>query len=134
MDNTFFKRLLSIAAFFGFTGVVVGAFGAHFLKSKIEPADTITLQTAVLYLFIHTLALFGVALLTKSELPSRLLKTVGVFFISGIILFSGSLFLIATQDWTGISASPIGFVTPLGGLCFITGWILLFWYGVKRGG
>ena len=133
MDNSFYKKLLSIAAFFGFMGVVVGAFGAHFLKSRIEPSDTITLQTAVLYLFIHSLAIFGIALLSKSELPSRLLKTVGVLFVTGIILFSGSLFLIATQDWTGVSASPIGFVTPLGGLCFIAGWVLLFWFGVKKG-
>lgn len=132
MDNKFYKRVLGIAAFFGITGVIAGAFGAHFLKSRIEPGDITTLQTAVLYLFIHTLALFGIALLSRSELPTRLLKTSGAFFIVGIVLFSGSLFVIATQDLTGISASPIGFVTPLGGLCFITGWLLLFGYSMTR--
>src|SRR5690242_1648348 len=107
MNNSFYKILLATSAAFGAFGVIIGAFGAHFLKSRLESTDLETIRTAVLYLFIHTVALLAVALLIRNDNTSRLLKGTGVFFIIGIIFFSGSLFLIATQALTGMNTAYI---------------------------
>ena len=130
MKNSFYARLLSFASFLGAMGVICGAFGAHFLKSRLAASDLDIIRTGVLYLFIHVLIIFIVALLARDNVQSRLLKSSGVFFVLGVFLFSGSLFIIATQSLTGINASFIGVVTPLGGLCFILGWTMLFIYSV----
>src|SRR5258706_10655495 len=116
MNSTFYKFLLTTAAGLGAMGVMVGAFGAHFLKTRLETTDLEIIRTGVLYLFIHVLALLAVVLLARNDNQSRLLKGTGVFFVIGIIFFSGSLFLIATQGLTGINISYIVLFTPLGGL------------------
>ncbi len=125
MNNIFYKRLLTIASAMGAVGVVFGAFGAHFLKSRLDTSDLETIKTGVLYLFIHTLATILVCGLGISGSPTRVLRASGLAFIWGIVLFSGSLFLIGTASLTSFPSSAIGFITPLGGLCFIAGWILL---------
>lgn len=132
MNNTFYNRVLLGAGFLGAIGVMVGAFGAHFLKERIDAIQISVLNTGVLYLFIHTLGLIGIAILGHRDQSSRLLKSVALSFIAGILLFSGSLFLIATQSLTSFPVRFIGFLTPMGGLCFIAGWILLMVYGFSR--
>lgn len=119
------KGFLIIASVFGALSVIFGAFGAHALK-KIVPAETIvTFETGVRYQFYHTFALFVTAILFAT-IPGRWLTVAGWFFIVGIILFSGSLYIL-----TGIKAtktvglSGIGIITPLGGLFFIAGWLSL---------
>jgi uncharacterized membrane protein YgdD (TMEM256/DUF423 family) len=109
---------LVISALTGAAGVVLGAFGAHALRARLDPAQLATWQTAVQYHLIHALALLALALFARATgrsvaLPSWLL-------LAGVALFSGSLYLLATAGWKWL-----GPVTPLGGLCFIAGWLSL---------
>ena len=132
MNNTFYKRLVGIGACLGVTGVLFGAFGAHFLKSRLSAYDLDIIRTSVLYLFVHVLIILIVALFARDSAYSRILRSSGIFFTTGIFLFSGSLFIIATQTLTGLKASFIGVLTPLGGLCFIAGWVMLIFYAFSR--
>lgn len=128
MINHFYAKLLIAASLFGIVGVSVGAFGAHFLKSRIDANDIETLKTGVLYLFFHTLMILIVILLARTDRDSRLLKSAGLFYAIGVVLFSGSLFIIATKSLIGLQLGYFGILTPMGGLCFIIGWILLLFY------
>ncbi|MFJ7311330.1 DUF423 domain-containing protein [Pseudomonas sp. NPDC098747] len=113
------RGFLMLAAFLGFTGVALGAFAAHGLKSRLTPEYLTIFHTGVTYQLVHTLALFGVALLAV-HLPGRLVTWAGASFTLGILLFSGSLYLLTT---TGIS--KLGIITPFGGLAFLVGWLCL---------
>ena len=113
------RGFLMLAAFFGFTGVALGAFAAHALKSRLTPEYLAIFQTGVTYQLVHTLALFGVALLA-TQIQGRLVTWAGASFTVGILLFSGSLYLLTT---TGIS--KLGIITPFGGLAFLVGWVCL---------
>ena len=113
------RGFLMLAAFFGFTGVALGAFAAHALKSRLTPEYLAIFQTGVTYQLVHTLALFGVALLA-TQIQGRLVTWAGASFTVGILLFSGSLYLLST---TGIS--KLGIITPFGGLAFLVGWVCL---------
>ena len=110
---------LILAAFFGFTGVALGAFAAHGLKGRLTEQYLAIFHTGVTYQLVHTLALFGVALLA-THLPGRLVTWAGVCFAVGIVLFSGSLYVLTM---TGIS--KLGIITPFGGLAFLAGWLCL---------
>lgn len=113
------RGFLMLAAFFGFTGVGLGAFAAHGLKNRLTPEYLTIFHTGVTYQLVHTLALLGVALLV-TQIPGRLLTWAGASFAIGILLFSGSLYLLTL---TGIS--KLGIVTPFGGLAFLAGWLCL---------
>jgi len=115
MDRTF----LIVAAFAGFTGVTLGAFGAHGLRDRISPEMLAVYQTGVQYHLIHAVALLAVAALVPRA-ASRLFPTAAWLFTLGIVLFSGSLYVMAL---TGLTR--LGMVTPLGGLAFLAGWALL---------
>lgn len=128
MNDQFYNRLLAVASLIGLVGVVIGAFGAHFLKSRLEETELDVLRTGVLYLFIHILATFIVAIIARTNLNSRVLKSAAVAFLAGVILFSGSLFIISTRSLTGLPTGFIGPITPIGGLSFIVGWLMLFFY------
>ena len=113
------RVFLMLAAFFGFTGVALGAFAAHGLKGRLTEQYLAIFHTGVTYQLVHTLALFGVALLAP-HLPGRLVTWAGVCFAVGIVLFSGSLYVLTM---TGIS--KLGIITPFGGLAFLAGWLCL---------
>jgi uncharacterized membrane protein YgdD (TMEM256/DUF423 family) len=113
------RGFLMLAAFFGFTGVALGAFAAHGLKSRLTAEYLAIFHTGVTYQLVHTLALLGVALLA-TQIPGRLITWAGVSFAIGILLFSGSLYLLTM---TGIS--KLGIITPFGGLAFLVGWFCL---------
>ncbi|MDO9322459.1 MAG: DUF423 domain-containing protein [Pseudomonas sp.] len=113
------RGFLLLAAFFGFTGVGLGAFAAHALKSRLSPEYLAVFQTAVHYQMLHALALLMLALLVR-QLPGRLLLVAGYLFTLGVVLFSGSLYALTLS---GISA--LGMITPLGGLAFLAGWLCL---------
>ena len=113
------RTFLMLAAFFGFTGVALGAFAAHGLKGRLTEQYQAIFHTGVTYQLVHTLALFGVALLA-THLPGRLVTWAGVCFALGIVLFSGSLYVLTM---TGIS--KLGIITPFGGLAFLAGWLCL---------
>jgi uncharacterized membrane protein YgdD (TMEM256/DUF423 family) len=113
------RGFLMLAAFFGFTGVALGAFAAHGLKNRLTPEYLAIFHTGVTYQLVHTLALLGVALLAM-QIPGRLITWAGASFAIGILLFSGSLYLLTL---TGVS--KLGIVTPFGGLAFLVGWFCL---------
>ena len=121
MTSTF----LSIAAFSGFLAVALGAFGAHALKDRLDAYASGIYQTAVLYQFIHTLALLACAILLLHSQSASLI-TAAYAFIIGIVLFSGSLY---TLSLTGIK--KLGAVTPIGGLAFLIGWGALFYAAIS---
>lgn len=113
------RLFLLFATFFGLTGVALGAFAAHGLKSRLGAEYLAVFQTGVHYQLIHALALFGVALLALHA-PSRLLGAAGGLFVVGVLLFSGSLYLLTL---TGVS--KLGIITPIGGTAFLAGWACL---------
>jgi uncharacterized membrane protein YgdD (TMEM256/DUF423 family) len=121
------RTFLMLAAFFGFTGVALGAFAAHGLKNRLSADYLAIFHTGVLYQLIHALAIFGVALLAM-QIQGRLVTYAGVAFVLGIILFSGSLYLLTL---TGVS--KIGIITPIGGLFFLIGWGILGWTAWQLG-
>lgn len=113
------RGFLLLAAFFGFTGVGLGAFAAHGLKERLSAEYLAIFHTGVLYQLIHALALLAVALLAV-QIPGRLMTCAGVAFALGIVLFSGSLYLLTL---TGVT--KLGIITPFGGLAFLIGWLML---------
>jgi uncharacterized membrane protein YgdD (TMEM256/DUF423 family) len=113
------RGFLMLAAFFGFTGVALGAFAAHGLENRLTPEYLAIFHTGVTYQLVHTLALLGLALLA-TQIPGRLITWAGASFAIGILLFSGSLYLLTL---TGVS--KLGIVTPFGGLAFLIGWTCL---------
>src|SRR5690625_1405723 len=115
------KSYLIIAALFGALAVALGAFGAHGLKSVTTPDVVEIYETAVRYQFYHTFALLAVGIL-YIWFPGKLISLSGLFFIIGVVLFSGSLYLITFLKAADKVISPaIGVITPIGGLFFIAG-------------
>ncbi len=112
---------------FAFLAVGLGAFGAHALRTRLEPDFQTVYETAVRYHFYHALGLFVVAWLAETR-PSVWVSAAGSAFVAGIVLFSGSLYALALsgQRW-------LGAITPLGGLAFLAGWMLLLVACFKRG-
>lgn len=110
------RGFLMLAAFFGFTGVALGAFAAHGLKNRLSAEYLAIFHTGVTYQLVHTLALLGVALLA-TQIPGRLVTWAGASFAIGILLFSGSLYLLTLTGF-----GKLGIVTPFGGLAFLAGW------------
>lgn len=119
------KHYLSIACFLGAITVVMGAFGAHALKALVDEHSLSVYDTAIRYQFFHTLALALTALIYKIH-PNKLVRLAGLFFLLGIICFSGSLYLLTYKAVIGSEGFAwAGPITPIGGLFFITGWVLL---------
>ena len=114
--------ILSFAALNGFLAVALGAFGAHALKNHLDDYLLGVYGTAVQYHFYHTGALLVVGLLAQTQAQAGLLKISAGAFGLGIVLFCGSLYLLAL---TGVRW--LGAVTPLGGLAFLLGWACLGW-------
>lgn len=123
------KYYISIAAFLGALTVALGAFGAHALKAVLSPAALTTYETAVRYQMYHVVALLITGILmNKAASPKeqKLLSRAGLFFIDGIVLFSGSLYFIVAKPFLGIEGLPwVGVITPMGGLLWMVAWVLL---------
>ena len=121
--NLLARKAIVLAALFGATAVIIGAFAAHSLKSTLSPYALGIVETATKYQMYHALALLGVGL--SSMFPGanlRYLKVAMWAFAIGILLFAGSLYTLALSQlkW-------LGMITPLGGLGMIVGWSLLAW-------
>lgn len=112
-------KLKTVALISGALAVALGAFGAHKLKPLLDANQQSIWEKAVLYQFVHTLAL--VILLNEKEIRNS--KWIGTLFVTGIVCFSGSLYLLATAHITWINTAVIGPVTPVGGMCFIAAWL-----------
>jgi uncharacterized membrane protein YgdD (TMEM256/DUF423 family) len=116
------RSTLLFATLLGALSVSIGAFGAHGLRNILmETGRTETFELAVRYQFYHTFAIFFTGIL-MFNLKNRLLNFAALFFVFGIIFFSGSLYTLSLTGKTWLGA-----VTPLGGLLFIIGWMLLFY-------
>ncbi|MFT4524107.1 MAG: uncharacterized membrane protein YgdD (TMEM256/DUF423 family) [Granulosicoccus sp.] len=115
---------LTIAAIIGFLGVALGAMGAHALKDELGPVGVNSYLTGVRYLFYHVFAIMLMHALS-GKISDKLAKLAGWFFIIGIVLFSGSIFLLSTIPVHGMEAMrTLGPVTPIGGLLFMVGWVI----------
>ena len=127
------RWFLITASLIGALSVALGAFAAHRLK-QIVPADVVaTFETGVRYQFYHAFALLAVAILYE-KYQGSLLQWAGNCFQIGIILFSGSLYILTALKATStVGVSKIGILTPFGGLFFIAGWILMVIAFIKRG-
>lgn len=118
------KRIILTGALLGLIAVILGAFGAHGLENKVSEGSLDNWKTAVSYQFYHTFAILYLA--TFSRAKNVLINFSYWTFTAGILLFSGSLYLLSTREITGLTASFLGPITPIGGLLFILGWISLF--------
>ena len=116
------RSLSALAALCMFVGVAAGAFGAHGLKGRIDAEMLGVWQTGVQYHLVHALGLFAVAWLRARHPRTRLLPIAGWLMFAGIMLFSGSLYVLAL---TGIRW--LGAITPLGGLAFLLAWAMTGW-------
>ncbi len=114
------KLFILLGSCSGVLAVAFGAFGAHALKGRLDDYALGVFETAVQYHFYHTFALLAVGIIALSQPQSVMLKSSGWLFLIGLLIFSGSLYLISL---TGIRW--LGAVTPLGGLAFIGGWACL---------
>ncbi len=111
------RNWMTLAAISGFIAVAVGAFAAHGVS---DPRAQELLKTGAMYGFMHSMATFACA--TFMQVGARRARFAPAFFLSGVLLFSGSLYAMAlgAPRW-------LGAVTPIGGLCFLTGWAILAW-------
>ncbi len=114
------RFLLSSGALGAALSVMLGAFAAHALKSRMPPETLAVFQTGVQYQFYHSLGLILIGIVVRLTDASVLLTIAGWLMLGGIILFSGSLYLIS---FTGIRS--LGLITPVGGTAFIMAWLLL---------
>ena len=117
------NTIIAWASAFGFIAVILGALGAHALKSQLEPGSLNSFNTGVRYQAWHAIALLAIAM---GSVNLRYIKGIVVCWIIGTFCFSGSIYLLSTAAITGIHWSVLGPITPLGGLFFIIGWLLIF--------
>jgi len=125
------RRIILTASFFGAVAVMFGAFGAHSLKNVLSPDQLAIWTKGIEYQFYHTFALLFLS--TFARFRTKLVDISYFCFTIGIVLFSGSLYLLATREITQIGfVNIIGPVTPLGGLLLIAGWAMLFFAALKN--
>lgn len=118
---------LILTAVAGFLAVAIGAFGAHALKSLLTENNRLdTFELASRYHFYHTLVLLGISLLLKQNHSKRFFLSL-VFIVTGMILFSGSLYILAITNYT-----PIAIITPVGGLFLLAGWAVLLYAAFEK--
>ena len=121
------KFVLLTAAGLGALSVMIGAFGAHALRAALEASERLeTFETAVKYQFYHTLALLAIGLLMY-QIPDKWLYYAALAMIGGILIFSGSLYILCI---TGVRW--LGAITPIGGVLMIAGWVMLFLVVYRR--
>jgi uncharacterized membrane protein YgdD (TMEM256/DUF423 family) len=124
------KKIISAAGFFGLTAIILGAFAAHALKKILSIDQLASFETGVKYQMYH--ALFLLFLGIHQHIPTSIKRTVFVLVLCGIILFSGSIYLLSTTAITSVNFKSIGFVTPIGGLLLILAWGVLMIHFLKK--
>ncbi len=113
------NRNLTAGAIFGLLSVILGAFGAHLIRDHIELRQYDAYQTAIFYMFIHALALLWIS---QSSLCAERKNRIGLGWMLGVLLFSGSIILLSTQGLTHFQVAFLGPVTPIGGMLLILAW------------
>ena len=117
------KKLIIVGAILGMIAIVLGAFGAHALKNVLTVEQLNTFETGVKYQMYHALFLMFVA--NSQMITQKIKKTILILVSLGVLFFSGSIYLLATNNLTTFDFKIIGFITPIGGLLLITGWIFV---------
>jgi uncharacterized membrane protein YgdD (TMEM256/DUF423 family) len=123
------KKLLSTGAIFGMIAIILGAFGAHALKKVLTVEQLSTFETGVRYQMYH--ALFLILIGTMSNLSEKTKKAIYYLVFFGVVFFSGSIYLLATNSLTTFDFKVIGFVTPIGGFLLISAWGILTFDFIK---
>ncbi|MDF9841812.1 MULTISPECIES: DUF423 domain-containing protein [unclassified Paenibacillus] len=121
------RKFMAWGAILAMLSVMIGAFGAHMLKTVLSGDDLAVYETGVHYHMVHAIGLLVIAVLIGQWGESARLRWAGWLLIAGIVLFSGSLYVLSIS---GISI--LGAITPLGGVCFIAGWVSLAWEALSR--
>jgi len=121
------NKNLSITTFLGLTAIVLGAFATHKLEGKLTAEAMSSLETAIRYQIYHVIVLLFVN--SYDDFVEKFKNWVSLFFFSGVLFFSGSIYMIYLL---GVSAKSIWFITPLGGGLLIIGWLLLFFFFTKK--
>ena len=122
--NCMNKQIIITASLLGALAVIAGAFGAHALRSSLPPRQLEVWQTAVQYQFYHVFALLFLSTFTRFK--NKVISWTYYLFVLGILFFSGSLYLISCRDLLGMAGLvKLGPITPIGGLLFIIGWVML---------
>lgn len=114
------KKILLTATILGMIAIILGAFGAHALKKILSVEQLVTFETGVRYQMYHALFLLFVGLM--NDITPKIKKAIYFLTLAGVILFSGSIYLLATNDLTSFNFKTIGFLTPIGGLLLILAW------------
>lgn len=118
-----YKSALIYGGVFALIAIIIGAFGAHVLKLYINQDQLNTLETGVKYQMYHAIALILIGMVYRS-FPFKQFKIATALFILGILLFSGSIYAITALRIAGdVGIGRMGFITPLGGTCFMAGWV-----------
>lgn len=123
------KKLLITGSILGLLAVILGAFGAHGLKESLTTEALNSFETGVRYQMYHAFLLLLAG--ASFKLSEKALKTLFYLVLGGIILFSGSIYLLTTKSVTGIDISAIAWVTPIGGALLIAGWAMLLFNFIK---
>lgn len=124
------KKIITVAAVLGAIAIVLGAFGAHGLKKLISPESIVVFETGVKYQMYH--ALFLLFLGSTSLVSDKVKNTILLLIVSGVALFSGSVYFLACNDLFSFDFKKFGFVTPIGGLLLILGWVVLFLHLIRQ--
>ena len=121
------RKFLLTSSILGALSIILGAFGAHALKARLDPDQLLVFETGVRYQMYHALVLLGLAVLSE-KLSSKYINYAFWCFVIGTIFFSGSIYLLSTRSILGLQGFTkiLGPITPLGGLLLIIGWILIF--------
>lgn len=119
------KKFFQLAAVLGALAVGIGAFGAHGLKPLLTDYQHDIFEKGVQYQFVHVLALLATSIQMGKTGEKKSLRLAAWLFVAGILFFSGSLYLLACRDLMAFPVGWAGPITPLGGVCFIGGWIAL---------
>ena len=119
------KKIISTGAILGMIAIILGAFGAHALKKVLSMEELSTFETGVRYQMYHALFLILIGMI--NELSQKAKKIIYTLVVFGVLLFSGSIYVLATNSLTSFDFKTIGFITPIGGLLLILAWgVLLF--------
>lgn len=124
------KKIISTGAILGMLAIILGAFGAHALKRVLSMEELSTFETGVRYQMYHALFLLFIGVI--QEISQKAKKTMYYLVIFGVLFFSGSLYLLATNNLTSFDFKIIGFVTPIGGLLLIVAWSVLLVNIIKK--
>lgn len=124
------KKIISTGAILGMLAIILGAFGAHALKKVLSIEELSTFETGVRYQMYHALFLLFIGMI--QEIPQKAKKTIYYLVIFGVLFFSGSIYLLATNSLTSFDFKIIGFITPIGGLLLILAWSILLANIIKK--